>query len=103
MKPNEETRQFELDPTDREALGAATPEEWPFDEAVGLLNRAQKQHQAISEWDLSEFPAGERRTHLQQQQWKLGGHLTTIVGQLADYLPSPADGAEQFLSDQPEA
>ena len=36
MKPNEETRQFEFDPTDREALGAGTPETWPFDEAVGL-------------------------------------------------------------------
>lgn len=100
MKPNEATRQFELDPIDREALGKSTPEFWPFDDAVGLLNRAQKQHQAISDWDLSALPSSSNREHMKQQQWKLGGHLTTIVTQLADYLPSPADGAEQFLHEQ---
>lgn len=100
MKPNDQTRNFELDPIEREALGKDTPDTWPFDDVVGLLSRAQLRQQAVSDWDLSEFPKGDRHSYMEQQQWKFNGHLLTLIGQLTDYLPSTAEGAEQFLREQ---
>lgn len=103
MKPNEAERKFELCPLEVEALGLERVQDsWPMDNPVGLLELAQRQHISISTRDLSEFPKGAQKSHQEQQQWELSGHLGTLIGQISPYLPSAAEGAEAFLRQEQE-
>lgn len=101
MQPNDSTRKFELNEIERQALGLPQGTlEWPMDNPVGLLELAQSKHILISGMDLSEYPAGVIRNSQQEKQWKYSGHLNTLIGQVVEYLPSTAEGAEAFLEQE---
>ena len=104
MLPNDAEKCYELSPVDKEALGDVQVDTWPYEDAESLLQLAQANQANIENIDTSEFPKGAQRTHIEQRKWKLAGHLTNIIRELGEsgHLPSPADGAEAFLRDQPK-
>ena len=98
MKPNDVERIFELDGTEREALGLSEDEAtWPIDNPVELLDLAQTRHEGISTTDLSHLYGGAARNAALAKQNRHAGSLGKLIRELMPYLPSAADEAEEFL------
>lgn len=70
---------------------------WSVDAAPELLKAAEDARTRISSRDLSEFPAGTQRNTISEWQRCRLDAVDHIIETLRPYLPSPAEGAEQFL------